>query len=315
MMSPEDNYKRVIKVSICVVTFNQKNYLRECLDGLVAQKVDFDFEIIVGDDASTDGTTDLVKDYAKRYPHLIVPVLHEKNIGPTKNYISVHSKARGEYVCHMDGDDVAYPGKLQAQADFLNRNEKCVLVWHKVNVFDDAGDVSRILHNRLDEVVDVNFITKKDILRYGMLGAHSSTMYRRSAAPDFESIKEEVLDYFIIALILCSGSGCRLDGVLGGYRVNASKKTASKNKSLYFNNSPIRKIYCEHLAWFFLKDNTGDFKDSIFLNATFNFFVDVRFLRPSSLYFFALAIRTVSYSGILGITEYFSKAMKLRAIS
>lgn len=302
-----------IKVSVCVVAYNHINYLRECLDSLVNQDVDFDYEIIVGDDASTDGTADLVKEYSVRFPGLIVPLLHEINIGPTKNYISVHAKATGDYVCHMDGDDVAYPGKLQKQADFLNKNSRCVLVWHKVNVFDDLGDVSRILHNRLGEVIDVKAITKEDILKYGMLGAHSSTMYRRCAAPDFESIKGEVLDYFVIGLILDSGNACRIEEVLGGYRVNFRKKTLSKNKSLYFNRSPIRKLYCEHLSWFLR--GKKNYEDLIFFNAFFNFLVDLRFLRPTFVYFLILTIKTFSFSGMLNIPKYFSEAMKIRASS
>ena len=207
-MNLRGGLERHIKVSVCVVTYNQKEYLRECLDGLVGQDLNCGYEIIVGDDASTDGTADLVREYAKKFPHLIVPVLHRKNLGPTKNYVSIHERARGEYICHMDGDDVAYPGKLQKQTDCLDGNKDCVLVWHKVNVFNDAGEVTKILHNRLNEIVDVKEITKIDFLKYGMLGAHSSTMYRRSAAPDFKLIKGEVLDYFLIGLILDFGNAC-----------------------------------------------------------------------------------------------------------
>ena len=306
---------KIIKLSICVVTYNQKRYLRECLDSLVTQEVNFDYEIIVGDDASTDGSSELIMEYCERYPDLIVPVLHEKNIGPTKNYISVHSRARGDYVAHMDGDDVAYSEKLKKQVDFLDLNDHCVLVWHKVNVFNDEGEISRVLHNRLNDVVDVGAITQIDVLKYGMLGAHSSTMYRRSAAPNFKSIKEEVLDYFMIVLIADSGSICRLEEILGGYRVNKKKITASKNKSLYFNRSPIRVVYCRHLNYFYLKYKYKNkkYKEAIFLNAFFNFFVDVRFLRSSAWSFLALAIQTISFSGAIGVYEYFPKALNIRS--
>ena len=299
-----------IKVSVCVVTYNQKEYLRECLDSLIDQDLNCDYEIIVGDDASTDGTTDLVREYAKKFPDLIFPILHKKNLGPTKNYISVHSRAKGEYVCHMDGDDVAYPGKLQKQTNCLDGNKNYVLVWHKVNVFNDSGDVDKILHNRLNEIVDINAITKIDILKHGMLGAHSSTMYRRSAVPDFKLIKSEILDYFLIGLILDFGIACRIEEVLGGYRLNADKKTLSKNKSLYFNKSPIRKLYCGHLTWFFLQDER--YRKPVFLNAVFNFLVDIRFLRPTAIDFLILSVKSFSFAGMLNIFVYHSEAMKLR---
>lgn len=312
-MNLQSGLEKRIKVSVCVVTYNQKSYLRQCLDSLVCQDLNCDYEIIVGDDASTDGTAALVMEYAEKFPNLVIPVLHKKNLGPTKNYISIHSRARGEYVCHMDGDDVAFPEKLQKQTDLLDKDKTCVLVWHKVNVFNDAGEINKILHNKLNEIVDVSAITKSDFLKYGMLGAHSSTMYRRSAAPNFNLVKGEVLDYFLIGLILNFGNACRIEEILGGYRLNANKKTLSKNKSLYFNKSPIRKLYCKHLAWFFLQD--GRCRQSIFLNALFNLFVDIRFLRPTAIDFLFLSVRSFSISGILNFPKYYSEAMKIRGFS
>ena len=312
MLQPE---KRP-KVTVCVITYNQEKYISQCLQSIVDQVTEFDFEVIVGEDCSTDGTRAIVKEFAKRYPRTVKPIYQKKNIGGgVHNLLTVHSAAKGEYVCHIDGDDVAFPGKLQKQADCLDKNKLSVLVWHKVNVFNDAGSVIKVLHNRLNEIVDVTSITKRDVLMYGMLGAHSSTMYRRSAAPDFHAMNGAILDYFIMVSILDSGSACRLEEVLGGYRLNISEQTISKNKSLYFNNSPTRKLYCAHLTWFFLSDENREFRESIFLNAFFNFLVDVRFLRPSFFNFIILAAQTFSFSSLVRFPDYFIKAMKLRALS
>ena len=68
-----------IKLSMCIVTYNQKKYLRECLDSVINQTVDFEYEIIVGDDASSDGTSDLIMDYYREYADLIIPVWQKKN--------------------------------------------------------------------------------------------------------------------------------------------------------------------------------------------------------------------------------------------
>lgn len=312
MLQPE---KRP-KVTVCVITYNQEKYISQCLQSIVDQVTEFDFEVIVGEDCSTDGTRAIVKEFAKRYPRTVKPIYQKKNIGGgVHNLLTVHGAAKGEYVCHIDGDDVAFPGKLQKQADYLDNNKLSVLVWHKVNVFNDAGSVIKVLHNRLNEIVDVTSITKRDVLMYGMLGAHSSTMYRRSAAPDFHAMNGAILDYFIMVSILDSGSACRLEEVLGGYRLNISEQTISKNKSLYFNNSPTRKLYCAHLTWFFLSDENREFRESIFLNAFFNFLVDVRFLRPSFFNFIILAAQTFSFSSLVRFPDYFIKAMKLRALS
>lgn len=301
-----------IKASVCIVTYNQSAYLRECLESLVCQELDYCYEIIIGDDASTDDTAVVVAEYLDKYPDLIVYLKHKKNIGPTANYISVHSRARGDYIFHMDGDDVALPGKLNKQVALLDSRPDCVLCWHQVSVFDDTGEVKKVLHKELNAVVDVKCITKKDLLKYGMLGAHSSTAYRKSAMPDFKVIEGEVLDYVIVCLILSSGNAARIEEVLGGYRLNPRLTTASKKGSLYFNNSPIRYMYCQSLTYFLMHDGCDTYREEIFFNALFNFFVDVRFLRPSAFCFLRLTVKTASFNYFFKLFDYLRKAALIR---
>ncbi|MGM9645858.1 MAG: CDP-glycerol glycerophosphotransferase family protein [Eubacteriales bacterium] len=111
-----------IMVSIVTVTYNQKEYIKECLDSLVCQKTNFRFQILVGDDCSTDGTTDIVRQYAKRYPGLIVPVLRRKNVGSMRNFgdLCERAVAASPFVAFCDGDDYwTDENKLQYQYDYL----------------------------------------------------------------------------------------------------------------------------------------------------------------------------------------------------
>ncbi|CAN5689658.1 hypothetical protein BH11PSE12_BH11PSE12_19750 [soil metagenome] len=125
------------KVSVCVVTYNQEKYIRQCLQSIVDQKTDFDFEIIVGDDCSTDGTSIIVAEYTKKYPNLIVSVLQYPNIGAVANIVSVYKKAKGYYIAHFDGDDFAFAGKLQAQVDILEKHPDCVICSHDMELVDE----------------------------------------------------------------------------------------------------------------------------------------------------------------------------------
>lgn len=127
-----NNQKNEIQVSVCVVTYNQEKYISECLDSLINQKTDFNFEIIVGEDCSTDGTRAIVQQYAEKYPNLIVPLLYEKNVGGVENIKQVYKKAQGKYIAHMDGDDLALPYKLQKQFDILEANMDCNVCSHDV---------------------------------------------------------------------------------------------------------------------------------------------------------------------------------------
>ena len=112
-----------MKLSIGILTYNQEKYIRQCLDSVLMQKVAFDYEIVVGDDASTDGTQDVLCDYAKRYPGKFVLLLGEKNEGISMNYKKVLTACEGEYVALCEGDDYwTDRNKLQKQVDFLENH-------------------------------------------------------------------------------------------------------------------------------------------------------------------------------------------------
>ena len=129
-------------VTIQCFTYNHENYIRQCLDGFVMQKTNFRFEAIVHDDASTDGTADIVREYADKYPDIIKPIIE------TENQYSKHDDSlsrimdehtHGKYVAICEGDDYWIdPLKLQKQVDFLESNPDFGLVY--TNHYNRTGD-------------------------------------------------------------------------------------------------------------------------------------------------------------------------------
>jgi glycosyltransferase involved in cell wall biosynthesis len=223
------------KVSICVVTYNQEKYLRGCLESLVSQQTDFEFEVIVSDDCSTDGTRRIIEEFADRYPGLVCPHFQEENVGAYRNFVHVHSLARGEYVAHMDGDDYALPGKLRAQSEFLDTHRDCNIVFHRVRVLyekegkfvDDLTDVKKI---------PVGGYTRAAILRHISVGANSSKMYRSSARvteyPPFN-----IVDYFENVEQVGGGRACYVsDQPFGVYRANVGIASSGSGTRLALCN-------------------------------------------------------------------------------
>ena len=310
-MSTEITLRKPPKVSVCVITYNQAKYVRPCLQSLVDQDANFVFEIIVGDDFSTDETPEILREFADRYPGKITLILNKKKIGGTNNYVTTHLLATGEYVAHMDGDDVAYPGKLQRQADLLDRRADLTLVWHIMNIFSDDGKSVGQTHRHLADIVNTQNIRLRDVLRFGSLGAASSVMYRRSSENYLYDIRNDTLDFYFAARILESGSGARIDAILGGYRFNPVAVTLSKKRSPYFSPSPMRVLYASHLSA--LYDRNKEFEVDIFLNSLFNLCIEIRFLRPTIIAFLRIALRTFSIAAVKNIPEYFSQAFRLRA--
>jgi glycosyltransferase involved in cell wall biosynthesis len=185
--------KLEIKVSVCVVTYNQEKYIAQCLQSLVDQEAEFTFEIIVADDCSTDGTCAIVQEFVDKYPAIVKPIFHANNIGAYKNFIFVHQQATGEYIAHMDGDDYALPGKLQAQADYLDKNQNCNILWHPM-VIEMLGGSVKAPSKAQSEFYSRRFY-RGDIIKLMAIGSNSSKMYRKEIR-EFNDPHFDVMDYF-----------------------------------------------------------------------------------------------------------------------
>jgi glycosyltransferase involved in cell wall biosynthesis len=224
------------KVSVCVVTYNQEKFIGQCLQSIVDQVVNFDIEVIVADDCSTDGTRDIIKDFFNKYPKLIKPVLRDKNIGPGENYIDVHQRACGQYISHVEADDYFLPNKLQLQADYLDENSKCNFVWHRMQVMNDATGII------VDDLIDVSQFPQHgfdrgDILQLMAIGMNSSKMYR-SAVRDFDLPSFPVMDFF--ANVEQVGQGVANfvgDTPLGVYRAGIGVASAGNKTKIILQKS------------------------------------------------------------------------------
>lgn len=211
------------KVSVCIITYNHVDYIEQALLSALTQRTNFEFEVIVSDDASTDGTAAVIRRVASRYPKLRT-ILHNKNLGGMgqENYLTVHNAARGEFVAHLDGDDFWLPGKLQKQLSVLERHPECAVAWHPMIAFDEAGH-----HHIIGDHGDlVRKLFGKDVVElgdamvaYGVTGFHSSCMYRRSARTLHSYPLDRVLlDYRLSLSLLERGAGYHMKQPLGCYR-------------------------------------------------------------------------------------------------
>jgi glycosyltransferase involved in cell wall biosynthesis len=133
-----------LMVSICCVTYNHVNFIAQCLDGFVKQKTNFEFEILVHDDASTDGTIEIVKSYEEKYPNLFKCVYQTENQFLKQNTLVniLFKMAKGKYIALCEGDDYWIdPYKLQKQVDFLEGNEEYSASAHNVDfIINDVVD-------------------------------------------------------------------------------------------------------------------------------------------------------------------------------
>ncbi|MBN2766695.1 MAG: glycosyltransferase family 2 protein [Paludibacteraceae bacterium] len=125
-------------VSICCLCYNHEPYIRDCLDGFMMQKTNFAFEVLIHDDASTDKSADIIREYEAKYPGIIKPIYqtenqYSKGVGVSMTY--QFPRAKGKYIAMCEGDDYwTDPYKLQKQVDFLEANEEYSICFHPVKV-------------------------------------------------------------------------------------------------------------------------------------------------------------------------------------
>ncbi len=132
-------------VTVCCITYNHVKFVRECLDSIVTQETDFAFDILIHDDASTDGTADVVREYINKYPDLFIPMLEEENqYSRGKRSILIQfmlEKARGDYIAVCEGDDFwCDRHKLQKQFESLQKYKNCNMCTHDVEIIYETGN-------------------------------------------------------------------------------------------------------------------------------------------------------------------------------
>lgn len=117
-------------VSVHMITYNHRPYIERSINGVLEQKTDFPIELVIGEDCSTDGTREVVQQYAERHPDVIRTVMRDANVGVKANSRSVYAATRGKYIAYCEGDDYWHdPDKLQIQVDFLEANPDYVMVY------------------------------------------------------------------------------------------------------------------------------------------------------------------------------------------
>ncbi|WP_316814826.1 glycosyltransferase family 2 protein [Pedobacter nyackensis] len=120
-----------VMLSICCVTYNHEKYIAQAIEGFLMQKTTFKYEILIGEDCSTDGTRKIVDEYAAKYPDRIKLITSETNVGAHQNVVRVIKEVKGKYIALCDGDDYwTNPLKLQKQVDFLDQNQDYIMCCH-----------------------------------------------------------------------------------------------------------------------------------------------------------------------------------------
>lgn len=256
-------------VSVCVITYNHKQYIAQALDSILAQKTNFDFEIVIGEDLSTDNTLAICKDYATRYPQIVRVLDSVQNLGVVPNFIRTANACRGKYMAVLEGDDYWIDDlKLQKQADILEYDAQITLCFTGRKEYDETRNHFETIKDERYTRFYVGDFAKETYF-------HLSTMLlRKPETPqwfnrfkDFNGLYDRPL--FISILADSKGYAYKMKDVSSVYRLNnnstftplgAMKRTLmvadmyAKIKALHPELSNYMNYHLNKFDYFIMRD-------------------------------------------------------------
>jgi glycosyltransferase involved in cell wall biosynthesis len=221
-------------VDVIVPIYNHEKYLVQTLDSIVSQVTDFPFRVLASDDCSTDNTRDIIRAYAAKYPAIVFPFFHEKNVGPLGNGYSLLSRVTSKYVALCDGDDYWTDlHKLQKQVTFLENNPDFSVCFGKVDVINE-GTYQQNKHS--SDVSEKDVYTIADIIESDMHIAPTATMVFRDELP--KPIPDFYLtifsaDTFILLMEADKGKAKYMNETFAVYRNHSGGMTKTEKVKMH----------------------------------------------------------------------------------
>jgi glycosyltransferase involved in cell wall biosynthesis len=207
-----------MKLSVVMITYNHERFIAHAIESVLAQRVNFDYELVIGEDCSADGTRAVIMDFQRRFPDKIIPLLRERNLGPMANFNGALAACRGEYLALLEGDDYwTSEDKLQTQIDFLDTHPEYAVCCARAQLLDETGRGYSGIHPTfpsgsytIADLLETNWIITCTVMyRWGSVGP----------LPDwFLTLK--MGDWPLHILVGRSGKIRLMDEVVGVYRIH-----------------------------------------------------------------------------------------------
>lgn len=223
-----------IKVTVYLSTYNQEPYLREAIDSILMQKCDFNYELLIADDCSTDGTQAIALEYKEKYPDIITTYFTPVNVGGCKKLTNCIDMGlfRGDYLAYLEGDDYWLgEDRLQTLVDFLEEHPEYSRVSHKRDVIDEDGkyigpDTEEELLNKTFTIED--FLEGRDYSDFGSVFRN----YFREVGDKYHTLlhaSRNVCDFQDMFITQDFGPVYMLEKSFGTYRIHKSATASNYN--------------------------------------------------------------------------------------
>lgn len=221
------------KVSVLIVTYNQEQFVNETLRSAIDQDYK-NLEVVVSDDGSSDGTSKIINEYAKRYPLRVKAITNDQNLGITGNSNRALRQCTGEFIALQGGDDIFLPDKISMQVKWFSESGKRVLCYHDAEVFESSTNEKICNYSEMAPLI--SGIGPEALIERMRLGAATTVMVRTSSIPEygFDIRLPMVSDWkFQIDCLLNGGEYGFIDGVYARYRRHGGNSRLKASKQYY----------------------------------------------------------------------------------
>lgn len=218
-----------IVVSVCCLTYNHEPYIRQCLEGFIIQKTDFEFEVLIHDDASTDNTAEIIREFEEKYPHIIKPIYQTENQyskGIKATFAYNFPRAQGKYIAFCEGDDYwTDPLKLQKQINFLEANADYSICFHPVLINKNGQLVKDYITRQVPESSDIMELANGNYI-------HTPSVIFRKRIENLPNwlVDCSAGDYALHMLNAQYGKIKRLNDIMAVYRIHDSNMWVNQDE-------------------------------------------------------------------------------------
>lgn len=260
-------------VSICCITYNHEKYIEETIDSFLMQETDFPFEVVIGEDCSTDNTRKIVEKYKEMYPNIIKLIVSENNVGMQANGQRTMETCKGQYIAACEGDDYWMDAeKLQIQKDFLESNPEYIICYTDVEAFNENGIIQDYIGGATKDLT-------ADELKKATPINTLTTMYRNIMKDKFsaEFKASKYGDLFIWSILGYYGNGKFLPQIKPArYRIHSGGVHSGSSQIDKYDNtlityalllsyhkklgsSNIVEYFRQEILWLLLRNNFKNF--------------------------------------------------------
>lgn len=184
-------------ISVIIPSYNRKDTISQTVNSILSQKCDFDFEIVIGDDCSTDGVRELLKEYQKQYPDKIRLIFHEKNIGLAANWATCVKHCEGKYIANCDNDDYWHnENKLQMQVDFMEANPNVGMCHTNYRVHDRKKNTIKEVEASKD--TEYGVALQKKVFGSDFKCCNASVLYRSDVLRKYINLDDYIKYQFTL---------------------------------------------------------------------------------------------------------------------